>query len=253
MFETTSCFKHNVGTCFKGEHHIRAITFGFVDAPPVRFETPGGIVQANHREVVTFTSRVVRVEGFQQSAFLQGLRFTEANGAVHNVGGTDTSPRCGNPRFSGSFVSYGEHQMVGSIIGFMPNHDDWTIKGIKLVVDPSVPPWAHDPARIQTQIGIPVHTVHETRSASFPSAALVAAGLFAVAAAICYRTMMTHSAAALLNQSSPSSNGYDMSALADAHSSPPMGLAVAVGVPVAKEAALVEKVASPPPYAGSVI
>jgi len=26
--------------CFKGEHHIRAITLTFVDAPPVRFETP---------------------------------------------------------------------------------------------------------------------------------------------------------------------------------------------------------------------
>lgn len=120
--------------CFKGEHHIRAITLTFADAPPVRFETPKGMSQCNHTQEVSFTSPIICIEGFRQSVFLQGLRVTEANGTVHNLGGTDASPPCNNARDGGRFVSFGVHAIDGAVIGGVANHDDYTIKGLKFAL-----------------------------------------------------------------------------------------------------------------------
>jgi len=120
--------------CFKGEHHIRAITLTFVDAPPVRFETQRGMSQCNHTQEVSFTSPITCIEGFRQSVFLQGLRVTEANGTVHNLGGTDASPPCNNARDGGLFVSFGVHAIDGAVIGGVANYDDYTMKGLKFAL-----------------------------------------------------------------------------------------------------------------------
>ena len=132
-FEST-LFPEDRSDCFKGEHHIRAITLTFTDAPPVRFETPEGMSQCNHTQEVSFTSPITCIEGFRQSVFLQGLRVTEANGTVHNLGGTDASPPCNNARDVGRFVSFGVHAIDGAVIGGVANHDDYTIKGLKFAL-----------------------------------------------------------------------------------------------------------------------
>ena len=126
--------------CFKGEHHIRAITLGFSNEPEARFNTPSGVVQCNHTQTITFTSPLIALEGFRQSVFLQGLRLFEANGVVHDVGGTDKSPPCNHESNGGRFASYGRVDVRGAVIGLQPIHDDYTIKGIKLALQPGREP-----------------------------------------------------------------------------------------------------------------
>merc|ERR550514_1578361 len=99
----------------------------------------------NHTQTVTFKSPLIAVEGFRQSVFLQGLRLFEANGTVHDVGGTDKSPPCNNERDGGRFVSFGRVEVGGAVIGLQPTHDEYTIKGIKLALEPHNSPQAAPP------------------------------------------------------------------------------------------------------------